>query len=130
MRNYAKIAFTLAFSFVLLGLADAPEAHARLQYRKKADKMYKKLLEKQGTGEGDKRKLNCNVCHVAKKSKKIRNDYGAALAKILKKNEKDEDKIKAAFDKVYKQKSTKDKAKTYGELIDAGELPGTDKEAK
>lgn len=78
-------------------------------------------------------KAKCNVCHYGK-SKKMRNDYGVALSKLLDKSEFKtslvkadpegaEKKILAAFEKVAKMKNAK--GVTYGELIKKSELPGT-----
>jgi hypothetical protein len=73
----------------------------------------------------------CNVCHYGKE-KKNRNDYGVALSKLLTeksykelktKPEELNKKIKEAFKKVSTEKSSG--GKTFGELIDAGKLPGT-----
>lgn len=129
MRKYAQLLFTLALGFLFFGTADVQEAHARSQYQKQMGKLYPALLKEKGSGEEGKKKFKCSVCHPGK-TKKKRNDYGVALSKAIgKKNEKDTDKIKKAFEKVAKEKSTKDKAKTYGELIEEKKLPGTDKEA-
>lgn len=76
----------------------------------------------------------CNVCHVDGQSKKERNPYGVALAETLHKDqfakeriEKERDKaeaeVVAAFEAVAGKKAN-DAAKTFGELIAAGELPG------
>ncbi len=63
----------------------------------------------------------CNVCHKANAlSKKERNPYGEALAKILKKTEKDPEKIREAIKKIEAEKAG---AATFGELISAGKLP-------
>ena len=79
----------------------------------------------------------CNVCHWAKgdmKSKKQKNDFGVALSKLLKKDNykstriaAEPDKVKAEFDAAFKKvMATKNaKGKTYGDLLDAGDLPGT-----
>ena len=74
-------------------------------------------------------KITCACCHPTK-SKKDRNDYGAALGKVLtKKNETDADKIKAALGKIEKEKSGTD-GKTFIDLIEDGKLPGGDKAVK
>ncbi|MCC9605832.1 hypothetical protein LOC68_20965 [Blastopirellula sp. JC732] len=82
----------------------------------------------------------CNVCHVDGQAKKERNPYGVALAETLKKDqfnkeriEKERDKaeaeVLAAFEAVSGKKAN-DKAKTFGELIAAGELPSAAPDAK
>ena len=79
----------------------------------------------------------CNVCHYVdgdKKSKKQKNDFGVAMAKLLKKDNykstriaAEPDKVKAELDAAFeKLMATKNaKGKTYGELLKAGDLPGT-----
>ncbi len=79
----------------------------------------------------------CNVCHVDKQEKKVRNAFGKQLNTILKKDNfkaerlKDEpDKCKAeiiaALEAVAAMKSGDDKSPTFGELIAQGKLPGGD----
>jgi hypothetical protein len=79
----------------------------------------------------------CNLCHVPHKDKKIRNDYGKALAKITGGNVSRrlagappgggqvlKDILKTfdqALDKVADDKSST--GETYGERIKAGKLP-------
>ena len=69
----------------------------------------------------------CNVCHKGK-SKKDRNVYGEALAKLLdKKEDKDnKDKIRQALETVAKESSNPADASapTFGGLIEQGKLPG------
>lgn len=129
MRKFAQIVLGLSLCLAVVGILDTPEAAARTQYQKQMGKLYPELLKKHGTGKEGAKKFSCKACHPGK-TKKKRNDYGVALSKALgKKNEKDEDKIKEAFEKVAKEKSGKDKEKTYGELIKDGQLPGSEKEA-
>lgn len=69
-------------------------------------------------------KLTCAVCHPSK-SKKERNNYGAAFGKSLtKKNEKDMKALTEALGKAAKEKSATE-GKTFGDLIEDGKLPGT-----
>lgn len=69
----------------------------------------------------------CNVCHKGK-SKKDRNAYGEALAKLLdKKDDKEnKDKIRQALETVAKESSNPADASapTFGALIEQGKLPG------
>jgi hypothetical protein len=111
------VAGVLAASmFVITG----DEASARPKYVKALNSTYPDLAQKQGT-DG---KLTCAVCHPDKDKKK-RNNYGVALAgKLEKKNESDEDKIAEALKKTEGEMS-KTEGKTFGDLIKAGELPGT-----
>ena len=80
----------------------------------------------------------CNLCHFGK-SKKNKNDYGRALAELLKKdNYKDDrikgepDKVKAEFAEAFKKvEAVKSKGgDTFGERIKAGKAPGTPEEEK
>ncbi len=71
---------------------------------------------------------SCYVCHAAGKNKKIRNDYGKQLAKLLsKKDKKDKAKIEAALDSVAKLKSkpSDPASPTFGEKIAGGKLPAS-----
>ena len=117
--------------FAILGLVavalNANSGFARLPYRKQFEETYKdsKIVEAA-------KEAKCNVCHYGK-TKKNRNDYGKALTKYLNadqykklyKTDKEalNKKIKEALKSVVKVKSTK--GKTFGELIKAGQLPGT-----
>lgn len=88
-----------------------------------AKELYK-LDEDFGKKHGKSGKVSCAVCHPSK-SKKDRNNYGAALTKALgAKKVKDVEKIKKALEKIAKEKSATE-GKTFGDLIKAGELPGT-----
>lgn len=107
-------------------------------FSKHFSKMY--VDEKKNPEFAEKVKAEkCNLCHYGK-SKKNRNDYGAALSKYLKKDdyktsrvraeaEKVEKELNEAFEKVAKIKK-KDGDKTFGELIKSGKLPGTAPEEK
>jgi cytochrome c2 len=72
-------------------------------------------------------KANCSICHVGKKSKKNRNEYGKALAELLnrKTDAENKEKIQAALKKVEEKHANPkdDKSPTFGELIRAGKLP-------
>ncbi len=69
----------------------------------------------------------CLVCHGkkdGKEDKKVRNDYGKALGKLLNKDDaKNKEKIKKALDTVYNEK-VPDGTETFGDRIKAGKLPG------
>ncbi len=116
------VACVLAASmFVVTG----GEAVARPKYKDVINTAYPDLAKKHGT-DG---KLTCAVCHPDKDKKK-RNNYGVALAgKLSKKNESDLDKIKEALTKTEGEKS-KTEGKTFGDLIKAGDLPGTNEVAE
>ena len=110
-----------AAMFVMTG----SEALARPKYLNVANGLYPDLAKKHGT-DG---KLTCALCHP-EKDKKIRNNFAAATGgKLEKKNETDEAKIKDALTKAEGEKSATE-GKTFGDLIKAGELPGTAEAAK
>ena len=124
VKNCVRVAVAgvlAASMFVVTG----GQAVARPKYKDAINDKYPDLAKKHGT-DG---KLTCAVCHPDKDKKK-RNNYGVALAgKLEKKNETDMDKIKEALTKTEGEKS-KTEGKTFGDLITAGELPGTDEVAE
>jgi hypothetical protein len=77
--------------------------------------------------------LKCNVCHVDKEEKKVRNDYGQALVKCGLSEEKykelkaDKEKLADFIKEVMKKAEAEKSASgaTFGELIKAGKAPGT-----
>ena len=126
MRGLKTVGRTLIVGSCLFALVVlSGSAFARPKYAAVMSTTYPDLAKKHGKDE----KLGCAVCHPDK-SKKIRNNYGASLGKAIgKANESDEAKIKAALEKIESEKSATE-GKTYGDLIKAGELPGTDKAAE
>jgi len=104
-------------------LAPAPngsdEAQARPQHLKFFGQKYEDALGKDAIKKG-----RCDICHekTLPKDKKIRNPYGAALADIVKENEKDQDAFNAALDKVADMSSCVPD-KSYGDRIKDGQLP-------
>ncbi|MEZ6127943.1 MAG: DUF1080 domain-containing protein [Planctomycetaceae bacterium] len=101
-------------------LAFGQSAVARPQYAAAMSAAYPELVAKHGV-DG---KLTCAVCHPTK-NKKERNNYGAALEGVLpQKNEKDTEVILAALKKASSSESATE-SRTFGALIEAGELPGT-----
>lgn len=123
MKNSVRIAvagFVAAAMFVMTG-----NVEARPKYLSVLNGHYPDLAKKHGT-DG---KLTCAVCHPDK-DKKVRNNYGAGFGgKLEKKNESDEAKIKEALTKAEGEKSATE-GKTFGDLIKAGDLPGTNEAAK
>lgn len=98
-------------------MLSAEVAQARPSYNKEFWAKYDKEL-------GAHKEMKCAACHNGGDDKKKRNDYGAALGKALgDKNVSDAEKIKAALDKVAKEKSGTE-GKTFGDLIKDGKLPG------
>ena len=67
----------------------------------------------------------CNVCHVKGKAKKMRNEYGEQLAKLLdrKADKDDPKKIQESIKKVGALKSSK--GPTYSEMLKEGKLPAS-----
>ncbi len=105
-------------------------ADARPQYKKEHDAKYK------GSSiEAALEEVKCNACHYGKK-KTDRNDYGQALVKagLTKESfmeKKGDEKglakhIQESLEKALKEKS--EGGQTFGDLIKAGKLPGTNPE--
>jgi hypothetical protein len=68
----------------------------------------------------------CDICHQGENKKK-KNPYGAELAKLLKKSDKDNaEKIAKALETVeaIHSDAADDKSPTFGDLIKKGKLPG------
>ena len=108
---------------------------------------FKKAFEEKYVANGNAdlqaafKAASCNTCHVKGKDKKVRNEYGMALSKIIGGHAKAQidaakkvsdaagkaklaevlKKLDEAFDKVEKEKSAS--GQTYGEEIKAGKLP-------
>lgn len=107
------IIITFAFAAMVLGTA-TQQADARPNYLKKFMGDYPKVKEAE--------EKKCFVCHG--KDKKKRNNFGMALGKALDAEKvMDDDKIEEALKKVEKEDS-KTEGKTFGDLLEAGELPG------
>ena len=104
----------VAVAGLILASAFAGGADARPAYKSAFEKKYPKVKENN--------KITCGVCHP-EKSKKVKNDYGTALGKVIKKNEKDKDKIAEALGKIESEKSSVE-GKTFGDLLKDGKLPG------
>jgi hypothetical protein len=102
-------------------LTSARQAEARPQYLRVWAKTYPDVAQK-----NDVKSLKCNVCHLGAK-KTNRNDYGKAIVKALdgKKNVKDEEKFTDVLKTAAKEKNAD--GKTFGELLEAGELPSKGK---
>jgi len=112
-----------------LGLAVVVSLAARpaLAIKQFSDE-FKDVYVKEGTPlAAEVEKAKCNVCHVGK-SKKDRNAYGNALAERLDKKEDKEnkEKIRKMLVEVASLSSDPSKADapTFGQLIEAGALPG------
>ena len=123
VKTLGRIAIAGACLFAIVALT-GNSASARPKYQQVMSKAYPELTKKHGKND----KLSCAVCHPSK-SKKKRNNYGVAVGKnVGKKNQSDLELIKKAIVKAEKEKS-KTEGKTFGDLIKAGDLPGTKDEA-
>lgn len=122
MRKFSALALVAFCGALGLSLCvSAPEAQARPLYLKEFAGKYEKLADQA-------KEMKCGVCHPGK-NKKMRNDYGKAISAALgkdKKNVKDKEEIHKAFDAAAKAKNAK--GETFGSLIEAGKLPGTNEE--
>ena len=76
-------------------------------------------------GPGGRRMAACNVCHVAGRPKRERNDYGQAVDALLdrRSDARNKQKIQEALKTVAKMKKNGSNV-TYFELIGQGKLPG------
>lgn len=123
VKNTVRVVCSLALVAALV-ISSGSNAIARPKYKDAMSTLYPKLAEKHGKNG----KLSCAVCHPGK-SKKDRNNYGVAVGNALsKKNETDAAKLKEALETAAKEKSATE-GKTFGDLIEALELPGTDEKA-
>jgi hypothetical protein len=132
-----RFAVWCAVSVASVGVL-APSVQAMSEFKKAFQEKY---VDKSGN-EAFKaafQKASCNVCHLKGKKKEERNDYGKELAELIEGNATErlkvpadqKDKVKAdilkelekAFDEVAKKKSAS--GETYGNLIQAGQLPFT-----
>jgi len=114
---------------VILGLSIALAASAREAFAiKQFFDEFKEVYVKEGSPlAAEVETAKCNVCHKGK-SKKDRNAYGEALAKLLDKKEDkaDKEKIRTALETVSKESSDPGKADapSFGDLLAEGKLPG------
>ena len=120
-----KLSFKAAAGLVLalaglVWLASARPAEARPQYLGVWLNTYPQDAAKNNV----KTAVKCGVCHFGA-SKKNRNDYGKAIVKALdgEKNIKDKAKIADVLKAAAKEKNAA--GKTFQDLIDANELPGS-----
>jgi cytochrome c5 len=117
-----------AIAWAGLSALIAEPAHAVPEFKKAFEATYV------GDGKTDAQKklgetvktVKCDVCHgkdaAGKPSKKVRNEYGQALGKIVtKKDKKDTAKIEKALKTIESEKSSD--GKTFGAKLAAGELP-------
>jgi hypothetical protein len=117
LKAVAGLVLTLAG---IVCLTSARQAQARPQYLGIWMQTYPKAADKNDV----KSTVKCNVCHVGPK-KSNRNDYGKAIVKALDGKKNIPAKKKADFIEVLKTAAKEKNAdgKTFGELLDADELP-------
>jgi hypothetical protein len=115
LKAVAGLVLTLAG---IVCLTSARNAEARPQYLGMWLQTYPTVAEKNDV----KNSVKCNVCHVGPK-KTNRNDYGKAIVKALdgKKNVRKKADFVDALKTAEKEKNTE--GKTFGELLEAKELP-------
>lgn len=123
-----KFALTLVAAVIVVG-STINSAHAIPPFNKEFDALYVKDSKNEEFVAAVK-KAKCLVCHgknaEGKEDKKVRNEYGKAVGKLVTKKDKDDTaKIKAALEQVAKEKSNPEDANspTFGELISKGKLP-------
>jgi hypothetical protein len=116
MSKSSKKLLAILGGLAVLGIyTTSPEADARPKYNAAFPEIYPKLKEAHS-------KVKCGMCHEGE-TKKVRNEYGKAIGKGMSKpNESDADTIKAAFKKAEAAKPEGGE-KTFGEMIEAGDLP-------
>ena len=120
-----------------------PSAHALAPFKKAFQEKYVDKSSHQELKDAFKT-ASCNTCHVKDQKKDVRNAYGDELAKLIEgdanKRMKEAGKngdearkaeemkilqeLEKAFEEVAKLKSKS--GQTYGELIEAGQLPSTE----
>jgi len=115
--SWCKLVLGVTAVAVAFGYQPQP-AHAIKEFKTAFDAMY----VKDGTPLAKAvAEAKCNVCHKGD-SKKMRNEYGQALAGLLKKADKENTaKINEALKKVEDAKAAD--GKTFGDHLKAGELP-------
>ncbi|MBI1902477.1 MAG: hypothetical protein HYS13_15350 [Planctomycetia bacterium] len=119
MKKFVSLAALAGVGLAIFVGVSGSTAKAIPPFKKEWDGMYAKdgtPIAKAAT------EAKCNVCHKGT-NKKMRNDYGMAISSLIKKTEKDPEKIRAAILKVEKM-TTPDGKTTFGELIKEGKLPG------
>ena len=125
MKRFALL-FVACTVALALNMLVTRTASARPEYKTQLDELTKNSKFADALKEH-----KCNVCHYGK-SKKNRNDFGKALNKTMSEDvfkklkaednkEKMTKKIDEALKAAMKEKSPS--GKTFGELMDAGELP-------
>lgn len=115
MNKHVKTLPAVLALLAIVGICmTSPVADARPLYFNQFKSDYPKLAD-------SAQKVKCVLCHDAK-NKKVRNAYGKAVQSgLTKKNEKNKLAVTKALKKAETVKSPG--GKTFGEMIEAGELP-------
>lgn len=119
----------LLMTVAVISVFSMASATARPPYAQKMYSTYEAFGKKHG--DEDKKRVSCSVCHVKNGSRtntKLRNNYGATVAKGLKKKN-DTANIVDALKKAASGKSAT-AGKTFGDLIAELKLPGTNEPAE
>jgi predicted adenine nucleotide alpha hydrolase (AANH) superfamily ATPase len=133
MKRTRTILFCLIAAVVAMVFGRLPSAQAFPQFFKVFEEKYvgdKSTDAQKSLAVHIERVKKCTVCHDPRKdedgkvSKKKRNPYGEALAKLLTKDDKkDTKKITTSLTTVEQQKAAESAKKIYGELLKEGKLP-------
>jgi hypothetical protein len=114
---------------LLVNLLATQTASARPEYKKRLDEFCKNSKAADVLKE-----QSCKVCHFGT-SKKNRNDFGKAVNKVMneetfKSLKEDKEKLAKKVDEALKaaMKEKSSNGKTFGQLIEAGELPAKNPE--
>jgi len=125
-----KTICTAVLSAMIVAGLMAANLQARLPYKKGFEGQYADNAKLMAAAKEAK----CNICHYGK-TKKNRNDYGMALSKHLSKDlyeelKKEPEKLNEKVVEALKMVETmkKNDEGTFGDLIKAGTLPGTEPE--
>jgi len=129
---------TTVLSVVVAGAFCVSPAFGILTFRKEFEAYYKVKAPTTDTEVAFAelaKEARCNICHVDGEEKEIRNPYGMALSELLDEEKFDRTRCKEDPEGVtkeitdaFKQVEAKESpwAKTFGELIRAGKLPGAE----
>lgn len=128
MKRFALLVVVCVLALVF-NVMTAQLVSARPEYKGRLEEATKK-----SKGAGAIAEAKCNACHYGK-SKKNRNDFGKAVNKgITEENYKelkgDKEKLEKCIDAAIKGalKEKNADGKTFGELIEAGQLPAKNPE--
>lgn len=123
MKRFVMLAMVCLLALIL-NVMMTQTASARPEYKARLDEATKNSKAADALKE-----QKCNVCHYGK-SKKNRNEFGKAVNKhaneeMYKSLKSDKEKLTKHIDEALKaaMKEKSESGKTFGELIEAGQLP-------